>query len=436
MIRSARAMGFVAALVAAAGAALPAWSAPGSGVFVATGSTASGRVAPGLALLNSGKVLIVGNGTAELYDPATGAWTAAASPSSNRTGSVATALANGKVLVSGGLVAGQPTAITELYDPATNTWTAGPNMSTARWFQTATRLNSGKVLLAGGTSSLSSFSTLDTAELYDPTSNTMSPTGSFAGKRRVHQAALMGNGKVFVVGGLSDTDAYLSSANLYDPAMGTWTPVQGMNVSRSHFASVLLLNGKLLVSGGINSVSGTLRSGELYNPLADIWTYTANMQAVHVAHTAALQADGQAVAVGGNTPSSAEIYDPIANVWRLSAYAAAPHAYEALITLASGAILVAPDGGFGTSKVAELYRPALPRSKTDFGGDLKSDIVFENSLGVHWLFNMNGAAVQSTAPLPGAAPGWVLAGIGDFDGNGTADLLWANTSSPGAYWIF
>jgi hypothetical protein len=83
-----------------------------------------------------------------------------------------------------------------------------------------------------------------------------------------------------------------------------------------------------------------------------------------------------------------------------------------------------------------LYRSVLPRTKTDFNGDNKSDIVFENGIGTRWLFNMNGAAVQSADPLPGAAPGWVLAGMGDFDGNGTTDLLWQNSASPAQHWIY
>jgi len=49
---------------------------------------------------------------------------------------------------------------------------------------------------------------------------------------------------------------------------------------------------------------------------------------------------------------------------------------------------------------------------------------------------VNDGAVQSSLPLPAASPGWVLAGIGDFDGNGTKDLLWRNVASPGDFWIY
>src|SRR5207237_567241 len=56
-----------------------------------------------------------------------------------------------KVLVIGGLDAnGNATANVELYDPASNAWSAAASMTTARAYQTATLLANGRVLVAGG----------------------------------------------------------------------------------------------------------------------------------------------------------------------------------------------------------------------------------------------------------------------------------------------
>ena len=49
---------------------------------------------------------------------------------------------------------------------------------------------------------------------------------------------------------------------------------------------------------------------------------------------------------------------------------------------------------------------------------------------------MSGAVPQVAGQLPGAAPGWVIAGIGDFNRDGHADLLWKNTANPAQYWIY
>jgi hypothetical protein len=71
-------------------------------------------------LLLSGKVLVAGGSTSNLYDPSTGQWT---SPSTlyytGGTGTSAALLANGDVLIYGNkfsCYAGQ------FYNPSTNTW--------------------------------------------------------------------------------------------------------------------------------------------------------------------------------------------------------------------------------------------------------------------------------------------------------------------------
>src|SRR5258708_14595908 len=63
----------------------------------------------------------------------------------------ATVLPNGKVLVVGGYDAtGATLASAELYDPATGVFTATGSMSVPRQEHTATLLPNGKVLIAGG----------------------------------------------------------------------------------------------------------------------------------------------------------------------------------------------------------------------------------------------------------------------------------------------
>ena len=60
-------------------------------------------------------------------------------------------LPNGKVLVAGGYNgSGHLLSSAELYDPASGTWSATGSLNTAREFHTATLLPNGKVLVAGG----------------------------------------------------------------------------------------------------------------------------------------------------------------------------------------------------------------------------------------------------------------------------------------------
>jgi hypothetical protein len=103
----------------------------------------------------------------------------------------------------------------ELYDPATGTWSATGSMNTPRVFDTATVLPSGKVLVAGGFNSNGGVG-LDSAELFDPATGTWTQTGSLNGVRNLHAATLLRNGKVLVAGGVDQTGInVLDSAELF-----------------------------------------------------------------------------------------------------------------------------------------------------------------------------------------------------------------------------
>jgi len=128
-------------------------------------------------MLTTGKVLFVGgeniNGVgianAELYNPSSGTFAVTGSMTATRVEHTVVLLANGKVLVSGGYkqTSNVVTALAsaELYNPATGTWTATGSMSTARGDHTSTLLTNGFVLNTGGSDT---FNELNSAELYTP----------------------------------------------------------------------------------------------------------------------------------------------------------------------------------------------------------------------------------------------------------------------------
>ena len=173
--------------------------------------------------------------TAELYDPATGRWTPTGSMTVPRAGHAAVLLSTGEVLVAGGndstagwfqAGSGPALASAELYDAATGSWTATGDMHRPHALLTATVLADGEVLVTGGRvgghGASSGTSTYDTgngsavAELFDPTTGAWTPTAPLGQRRELQIAVALPDGRVLVAGGF-DCRRALRSTEIYDP---------------------------------------------------------------------------------------------------------------------------------------------------------------------------------------------------------------------------
>jgi hypothetical protein len=72
----------------------------------------------------------------------------------------------------------------------------------------------------------------------------------------------------------------------------------------------------------------------------------------------------------------------------------------------------------------------------DFDGDGKSDILWRNSVsGQNYIYPMNGTTIKASEGFVRtvADPAWQVKGVGDFDGDGKADIVWRNSSSGENY---
>jgi len=72
----------------------------------------------------------------------------------------------------------------------------------------------------------------------------------------------------------------------------------------------------------------------------------------------------------------------------------------------------------------------------DYNGDGRADILWRNSsTGVNWIYFMSGAVVDDSIRVNTVPTNWLLAGNGDYNGDGMSDILWRH-SSTGDMWVY
>jgi N-acetylneuraminic acid mutarotase len=344
------------------------------GTFAATGSLHTARYFHTATLLPSGEVLVAGgsdvNGSplasAELYNPAKGAWSVTGSMAAGRgEGFTATLLPNGEVLVAGGTdINGFCLDAAELYNPSTGRWTSTGNMNQSRCHHTATLLSNGNVLVAGGATSYESDTT--STELYNPTTGEWQTTGSLHAARQNGAATLLANGQVLLAGGINfnnGSESILTAAELYNPSSGVWSVTGSMISGIVNPASALLGNNDVLIANAT----------QFYSPSSATWTKTGPLpRTAGNPLRATLLPNGIVLASGtdctysgcGHVPSATcLLYTTSTNSWSMTGSMNQPRIDHTSTLLLNGKVLVAGgldrtlSAGFTILSSAELYTP-------------------------------------------------------------------------------
>lgn len=238
---------------------------------------------------------------------------------------------------------------------APNTWTAAKPLDkcapasrscAGRRDHDATLLKNGKVLIVGGQWSR------DTSQTFDPATGSWAPTGPMIQPTLYANATTLPNGKVLVIGE--------GGPQLYDPAKGAWASVPPAPAGTHFQATVTVMaTGKVLVAGGLGSEIAASAAVDIYDPATNTWQPTAPLTEIRTEHAASLLPSGKVLVVGGATEydgpptrKTAEVYDPVKRSWSLTGEVAAGVVGHTVTLLADGKVLLA--GGQGEESRAPV----------------------------------------------------------------------------------
>ena len=295
-----------------------------------------------------------------------------------RSGPTSTLLAGGAVLVAGGLAESvlgtgpEYTPTAETFDPVSGAWRQTGRMHSGRSKHTATLLRNGKVLVVGGLTD----APVGSAELYTPASRTWTTAGSIPPRYR-QAATLLADGRALIAGGqVQDHFGFLTDAWIFDPATNTWAQTGSMDQGRSDFTLTLLKDGRVLAAGGRIVGHGTAGQDALiYDPKSGAWATAPNIMSFPRAqHASVALKDGEVFLVGGTTTPYgaeqvqrtdqldrvAEIYNPISGTFRPVPSPSTARLYPSAELLAGGKVLVT--GGAVFKPAAMPTSPASQES--------------------------------------------------------------------------
>jgi hypothetical protein len=90
----------------------------------------------------------------------------------------------------------------------------------------------------------------------------------------------------------------------------------------------------------------------------------------------------------------------------------------------------------GTTILQTAVVGQLPTNWIVVGSDMKGGVFLRNtSTGEVGIWVINGTQIVQSVDLGPVPLIWTVAGIGDFDGNGSTDLLWRDTAGDVAIWL-
>ncbi|HYM50786.1 MAG TPA: hypothetical protein VET65_09485 [Candidatus Limnocylindrales bacterium] len=313
-----------------------------------------------LVPLSGGRVLALGApGGNAMFDPGRMQWSRVASMPPGLVEASATRLPDGRVFVVG---AGEAS----FYLPAQDRWQATTPPPTIRQRQAAALLGDGRVLLVGG---VIEGAATATTEIFDPARASWRRAAPLALPRIAPTATPLPDGRVLLTGGYGDESEIFATQfgfnqarpyppELYDPVRDRWTTVP-FAPQVANPATISLPDGTVMATAGFD---GRIPSHvtQVFDWRTGLWTVKA--QNPGGGGPAVILGDGRIALLGGSNA-----YDPGQDRWEALTPASIP--VDQAIELPAGRALAVASQPFtgGTAATPSLIfdpagYPALPGS--------------------------------------------------------------------------
>jgi N-acetylneuraminic acid mutarotase len=253
----------------------------------------------------------------------------------------------------------------ERFDPATLTWTIVAPMPAPRVAHDAVLLHDGSVLVVGGGRQDTYDVSMADVWRYFPDIDVWRTAGSLAVSRLGQSTVVLTDGRVMVVGGSDPSGGVLVSSEIYDPVSNTWSPAADVAVGRTGAVALPLPGGGMLLHGGDgrDPISDFFveDSFEVYDPGLNRWDRYETFG--RHSHTGLTLHSGAALIAGGNADfgewwgiSQVEVFDPVARAWHLICHLTQERSMgPVVVELADGRVVFAG----GLLNDVDLYDPAF-----------------------------------------------------------------------------
>jgi N-acetylneuraminic acid mutarotase len=241
-------------------------------------------------------------------------------------------------------------------------WTTGVHMQSARTGPGVALGHDGLIYAMGGVDyGYGTSHATNTVERFNETTQVWTYVSSMTSKRHVGAAATDSLGHIWMVGGITDASVTLNSAEWYDPASNTWTlSTAQLNTGRAGLGLAITQGNLLYAIGGLNIYPTALSSVEKYDPASQTWAYVHNMGTARFHPGIALDSAGRIYAIGGENNgclSSVERYYPALDCWEYVASLPMAMGNAGVFTLGEEIYAVGGWSGGGYTNQCYIYSP-------------------------------------------------------------------------------